>query len=136
MVWPSCVPPHHTTTTTTTPYLSPDYPARLVGYGNCRNVDVDAFPFDSCLRCGAGILAATWTQHNSSMIDGLRAIHDEREGEYEGYCCCEILLTRLQQSPDVILLSEVQEMTECTPPFGQNMFSPWSSHDGDLFLSR
>ena len=23
-----------------------------------------------------------------------------------------------------------------TPPFGQNMFSPWSSHDGDLFLSR
>ena len=58
-------------------------------------------------------MAATETQHNSSMIDGLRAIHDEREGGYEGYCCCEILLTRLQQPPDVILLSEVQEMTEC-----------------------
>ena len=42
------------------------------------------------------------------------AIHDEGEGEYEGYCCHEILLTRFQQSFDVILLSEVQEMTERT----------------------
>ena len=41
------------------------------------------------------------------------AIHDEGEGEYEADCCHEILLTQLQQSSDVILLSEVQEMTEC-----------------------
>ena len=56
-------------------------------------------------------------QGDSSMIDPglgqLGAIHDEGEGEYEGYCCHEILLMRLQQSSDVIFLSEVQEMTEC-----------------------
>ena len=56
-------------------------------------------------------------QGDSSTIDPglgqLGAIHDEGEGEYEGYCCHEILLTRLQQSSDVIFLSEVQEMTEC-----------------------
>ena len=56
-------------------------------------------------------------QGDSSTIEPglgqLGAIHDEGEGEYEGYCCHEILLTRLQQSSDVIFLSEVQEMTEC-----------------------
>ena len=65
---------------------------------------------------GADVSAASQTQGDSSTIDGLGqlgAIHDEGEGEYEGYCCHEILLTRLQQSPDVILLSEVLEMTEC-----------------------
>ena len=56
------------------------------------------------------------TQGDSSTIDGLGqlgAVHDEGEGEYEGYCCHKILLTRSQQTSDVILLSEVQEMTEC-----------------------
>ena len=38
---------------------------------------------------------------------------DKGYGEYEAYCCHQILLTRSQQSTDVILLSEVQEMTEC-----------------------
>ena len=59
---------------------------------------------------------ASRTQGDSSTIDGLGqlgAIHDEGEGEYEGYCYHEILLTRWQQSSDVMLLSEVQEMTKC-----------------------
>ena len=34
------------------------------------------------------------------------------------------------------VLSHNLELSRTTPPFGQNMFSPWSSHDGDLFLSR
>ena len=55
-------------------------------------------------------------QGDSSTFDGLGqlgAIHDEGEGGYEGYCCLGIVLTRLQQSSDVILLLKVQEMTEC-----------------------
>ena len=37
------------------------------------------------------ISAVSQTQVDSSTIDGLRAIYDEREGECEGDCCCEIL---------------------------------------------
>jgi len=61
---------------------------------------------------GASVSAASQTQGDPSTIDGLGAIHDEREGEYEGYCCHEILLTRLQESSDTTVLSEIQEMTE------------------------
>ena len=92
---------HHTmhdATLNKASYLFTNYPARLKAYGNRRNVNVDTSLLDSSLKCWRfGGFTGT---NDSSTIDGLVAAQDRREGEYEGYCSHEKLLTQSKSSAE------------------------------------
>ena len=85
-------------------YLFSNYPARLKGNGNRRNVNVDTSLLDSSLWCWR--FGGFTDTGDSSSIDGLVATQDRREGEYEGYCCHEILLKRSKWSSERTFLGD------------------------------
>ena len=72
-------------------------PTRLTAYHHRRNVSVESSHLNFSSRCWH--FGGFTTQGDSSTTDGLGAIYDGREGEYESCCVMKYcILTRLKRS--------------------------------------